>query len=449
MEESKKQMAMTQNFVRIATEDTESDYLEYKQLKPEKIIKSEDIEYFDYTILEGYHGYTLACRTKGVYDLYRVYDKNRDLICESEDEIIELPQWYTIYNIHVRAYDRLWEDRIVLLAENNEVSAELPLRDKSDSYKLSVVVPCYKAELFMARTIDSILSSSLSDIELIIVNDWSPEKDLEMAKWYADNYGCVKVIDKPNTWLCDSRNKGLELCRGEFMAFCDADDIIHPLMYERLYNACKENDVEIAISSILIRNQPKQAERSLKLDHDVVYTFDEMMEKKGTEDNIYFVWVWNKIVKTETAKKVWFPLWYIWRSFVYEDIAYTWSLYSYIDRFAYCCDAIYTWEKRKRQTVGTVSTWHKEWDSNEYSWETFIYGASYPLYNKSWKHLEWHDYRHFQRMIESYKKFNTPSPLKTYRDMKLKEIITSQKLNENKLIMNDPELKQIVNRFIP
>jgi cellulose synthase/poly-beta-1,6-N-acetylglucosamine synthase-like glycosyltransferase len=48
---------------------------------------------------------------------------------------------------------------------------ELPKREKSDSYKLSVVVPCYKSELFMSRTIDSILSSSLSDIQLVLVND--------------------------------------------------------------------------------------------------------------------------------------------------------------------------------------------------------------------------------------------------------------------------------------
>ena len=172
-----------------------------------------------------------------------------------------------------------------------------------------------------------------------------------------------------------------------------------------------------------------------------------MMEKKGTKDNIYFVWVRNKIVKTEKARKVRFPLEYIWRSFVYEDIAYTWSLYSYVDRFAYCKDAIYTWEKRKRQTVWTVSTWHRKEDTNEYSWETFIFWASYPLYHKSWKHLERHDYVHFQRLLESYKKFQNPSPLKNYRDLKLKELINSQKLYDNKLIMNNKEMNTLINRL--
>ena len=442
------QMAMTPNFVWLATEDTEWDYLEFKQQKEEKVINADDseLEYFDCTVFKGYHWHTLSFQTKGIYDLYRVFDGCK-LILETEDVVAECPEWYTPNeDLKVEAYERLKWDRLLLLWVGfwDEDYIE---RNKSDNYKLSVVVPCYKAELFMCRTIDSILSSTLSDIELIIVNDGSPENDLEIAKRYADNYPCVKVIDKPNTWLCDTRNHWMDIATWEYLAFCDADDIIHPYMYEILYNACKENDVEVAISSILIRNQPKQTEWSLKLDHDVVCTFDEMMEKKGTKDNIYFVWVRNKIVKTEKARKVRFPLEYIWRSFVYEDIAYTWSLYSYVDRFAYCKDAIYTWEKRKRQTVWTVSTWHRKEDTNEYSWETFIFWASYPLYHKSWKHLERHDYVHFQRLLESYKKFQNPSPLKNYRDLKLKELINSQKLYDNKLIMNNKEMNTLINRL--
>lgn len=439
------QMAMTPNFVWVATDDTEWDYLEFRQRKEEKIIKTDekDMECFDYTLFRGYHWYTLACRTKGIYDLYRVYDK-WELICESEDPVIELPECNPNY-IDVKAYDKIWEDRLLWIWD--WILWGKSPRDKSDSYKLSVVVPCYKAELFMCRTIDSILSNTLTDIELIIVNDGSPENDLEIAKRYADNYPCVKVIDKPNTWLCDTRNKWMELATWEYLAFCDADDIIHPFMYEILFNACKKENTDIAISNVLIRTEQNKKEWNYKIQNDAVYTFDEMMEKKDTKDNIYFVAVWNKIVKTEVAQKIKFPTQYIWKSFVYEDIAYTWSLYSYIDKFAYCKDAIYTWEKRKRNTVWTVSTWHREWDTVEYSWETFIYWASYPLYHKSWNHLERHDYTHFKRLIESYKKFNTPSPLKTYRDQELKKLINSQKLYDNKLIMWDSELNLLINRL--
>jgi len=435
-------MAMTQNFVRVVTDDTESDYLEYKQFKEKEIIEAKNQEKFDYTLFKGYHWLTLACKTKGVYDLYRIYDKWK-LIAESEDEVIELP--IKPKDLVIKAFDRLGDDRLVQLAISKK-EVEIPTRDKSDSYVLSVVVPCYKSELFMARTIDSILSNSLDKIQLVLVIDGSPDNALEIAKRYEKEYWCVKVINQSNLRLCMARNNWLANADWEFMAFCDSDDIVHPLMYEILYKACIENQTDIAIWQVLIHELPEKKDRVFKLKHDVVYTFDEMMEKKSTSDNIYFVAVNNKIVRTEVAKKTEFSRDFIWKTFVYEDIAYTWSLYSYIDKFSYCADALYTRDKRKRQTVWTVSTWHR-WEDNDYTWRTFIYWASYPLYHKSWNHLEWHDYIHFQRLIESYKKFPNPCPLKTYWDIELQKLIKSQNLKDNKLIMADKDLSTVVNRL--
>ena len=445
------QMAMTQNFVRVTTEDTEWDYLEYKQFKEEKKIRAEEkeIDYFDYTIFQGYHGYTLACRTKSVYDLYRVYEEWQ-IICESEDEVIELPAWHDPANLYIKAYDRYWDNKLIEIAESYK-RVEMPSREKSDSYKLSVIIPLYNSALFMCRTIDAILSSSLEDIELILIDDWSKDNSLEIAKRYGDNYWCVVVRDQENKWVSITRNRWLDIATWEYMAFCDNDDIPHPLMYEKLYQTCKEQWTDVAIAQTLIRTHPNIKERylscSAREENTVVYTFDEMMEHRSTKANIFFVAVRNKIVKTEVARLAKFPEWYTWPWVLYEDVAYTWSLYSYIDKFAYCRDAIYMWDKRKQQTVWTASTWHKSCD-NEYVWKMFIYGFSWMLYHKSWKHLERHDYSHFKRLCESYKKFNTPSPLRSYWDVKLAELIRSQKLNENKLIMNDEELKQIVARFI-
>ena len=438
-------MAMTNNFVRVATEDTESDYIEYKQFKDKPIIRAEDQEKFDYTLFNWYHWLTLSCRTNWVYDLYRVYDK-WSLILESEDPVIEL--WFTPKDLVVKCFDRLGEDRLVQLAISHRKIPREDNRQRKDSYKLSVVVPCYKSESFMSRTIDAILSSSMDNLQLILVNDGSPDNALEIMKRYEKNYWCVKVINQENLKLSMARNNWLANVDWEYMAFCDSDDIPHPLMYERLYNACIENNTDIAIWQVLIHELPEKRAWVFKQKENVVYDFDEMMEKKSTDENIYFVAVNNKIVKTETARKTEFSRDFIGKTFVYEDIAYTWSLYSYIDRFSYCADAIYIRDKRKRQTEGTVSTWHRDED-NDYTWKTFIYWASYPLYHKSWNHLERHDYIHFQRLIESYKKFNTPCPLRTYWDIELSKLITSQKLYENKLIMADKELGTVVRSLYP
>ena len=444
MEET--QMAMTQNFVWIATDDTESDYLEYKQWTEEEIIKADDdrgMEFFAYTLFKGYHWYTVACRTHKIYDIYRVFS-NWKIIAESEDEVFEIPDC-DINNLVVNAYEKLPDNRLLRIWEWSEV--ELPAREKSDSYKLSIVVPLYKAETFMCRTIDAILSSSLDSIQLILVNDGSPDNSYEIAKRYADNYSCVIVLTKPNSWASESRNLWISVATWEYTAFCDSDDIPHPYMYEKLYQTCKKQWTDIAIWSVLIKNLPWGIrEWFMRIWKDVVYTYEEMMKMRESAENIYFVAEWNKIIKTEIARVQPSPTEYAGKRFPYEDIAYTWMIYSYIDKFAYCNDAIYTRDKRKRKTEWTIST-RDNGETIHYMREAWLFASLYPLYHKSWKHLEWHDYRHFKRVMKAYMKIIWDKYLEDYRKRDIKKVIESQKLYSNRLIMSDPELKSLLDRM--
>lgn len=438
------QMAMTQNFVWVTTDDTESDYLEFRQYEWEEVIESTEIEHFNYVVFHWYSWDIVICRTKGIYDLYRVY-LNGDILLESEDEVFEMPVPYDVSHMEIRAYNKL-ENWSLILMWRELVKLDWRERDESDSYRLSVVVPCYKAEMFMSRTIAAILGSSLPDIELILVIDGSPQNDLEVANWYKDHYWCVKVISQENWGLSFARNRWLEAATGEYVAFCDADDIPHPYMYENLYLACKNENTDIAIGQVLIRTLPTRKEYHYKMKENLVYTFEEMVKNRHENNDLYFVAVWNKIVKTEIAQKVKFSEAYPKQPFVYEDVAYTGTLYSYLDRFAYCADAIHTWDQRKRQTVGSVSTWHKNED-NDYMWKTFIHGATYPMYNKSGKHLESNDYLHFDKLVEAYKKYDMNASLWSYWHEEMSKLVNSQKLWENKMIMANPDMAWIVNKY--
>ena len=453
-----KQLAMTQNFVRENIDKKCLDdwvlpdgYLRYKSSEDKEELYDKEIDTFDYTVFRGYHWLTLAFRTDTIYDLYRVFDDEWNLVVETEDEVVELPSRFSMKNFgEVRGYRKEWEDYIQNSVSIREI--RLPSRNggmSSESYKLSVVVPLYQSELFMCRTIDSILSSSLSDIELILIDDWSSDKSYEIAKRYEKEYGCVVAHHQENQGVSVTRNLWLELAQWEYIAFCDNDDIVHPYMYEILYKTCKDEDTDIAICPALIRKDIEDKERyltcSAKPEKTVIYSFEDMVKYRGTKGNIFWVAVWNKIVKTEVARLAKFPTGYTWPWVLYEDVAYTSSLYSYIDKFAYCREAIYTRDKRKQKTVWTASTRHQKED-NEYVRKMFIYWFSYALYNKSWKHTEAHDYTHFKRLIESYDKFDRPSPLRTYWDEKLKELVNSQKLYDNKLIMADDHLREVVER---
>lgn len=115
--------------------------------------------------------------------------------------------------------------------------------------KISVIVPIYNVEKYIKRCIDSILSQSLRDIEIILIDDGSPDKCGEICDDYAKIDSRIKVIHTINGGVSKARNIGIKNAQGEYITFVDPDDYINENMYEIMYKAVKKNNAEIAISS--------------------------------------------------------------------------------------------------------------------------------------------------------------------------------------------------------
>ena len=115
--------------------------------------------------------------------------------------------------------------------------------------KVSVVVPVYNAEKYIDRCIDSILSQTFEDFELILVDDGSPDKSGKICDNYAAKDNRVKVIHKQNGGVSTARNVGIENSTGEYIMFVDSDDYIDNQMLEVLLQKTSD-DVEMVISSI-------------------------------------------------------------------------------------------------------------------------------------------------------------------------------------------------------
>lgn len=113
--------------------------------------------------------------------------------------------------------------------------------------KISVIVPVYNVEKYLPECLDSIINQTLKDIEIICINDGSPDNSLEILKRYAANDARIKIIDKKNEGVGKARNDGIHAAEGEFVAFMDSDDY-YPAenVLECLYNAAKENSVKVA-----------------------------------------------------------------------------------------------------------------------------------------------------------------------------------------------------------
>ena len=102
--------------------------------------------------------------------------------------------------------------------------------------KVSIIVPVYKAEQYLHRCVDSILSQSFTDCELILVDDGSPDKSGEICDEYASRDSRIQVIHKQNGGVSSARNAGLDVAHGEYVWFVDSDDWIENDSLKEIYN---------------------------------------------------------------------------------------------------------------------------------------------------------------------------------------------------------------------
>lgn len=110
---------------------------------------------------------------------------------------------------------------------------------------LSIIVPVYNGEKYLSRCIDSILKQTYRNIELILVNDGSKDRSLEICQEYALKDNRVHVIDKTNGGVSSARNSGIAFAHGEILTFVDCDDFIDSDMYTCLINLMGENSADI------------------------------------------------------------------------------------------------------------------------------------------------------------------------------------------------------------
>ena len=112
---------------------------------------------------------------------------------------------------------------------------------------LSIIVPVYKVENYLQKCIDSILAQTFTDVELILVDDGSPDNCPALCDAAAAKDARIRVIHQKIGGLSAARNAGLDVARGEWIGFVDSDDYIAPEMYETLYKAVQSTGADLAL----------------------------------------------------------------------------------------------------------------------------------------------------------------------------------------------------------
>lgn len=208
-------------------------------------------------------------------------------------------------------------------------------------YKVSIIVPVYNVEKYIDKCLNSLVNQTLKEIEIIVVNDGSPDNSQKIIDKYVKKYpNKIKSYIKKNGGQGSARNYGLKKANGEYIGYVDSDDFIEKDMYKKLYNKAKEKDYDIVVCGNYNVSEDYQNKN-----------VDAFISNYNSDlENIFFgkMAVWNKIYKRdiliknklEFKEKVW-----------YEDLAFTLKAIMNSNTFAFIDEPLYDYLIREGSTM--------------------------------------------------------------------------------------------------
>lgn len=215
------------------------------------------------------------------------------------------------------------------------------------SPQVSIIVPIYNVEKYLDRCVRSLINQTLSNIEIILVDDGSPDKCPAMCDEYVKQDCRIKVIHKKNAGLGYARNSGLDIATGKYVAFVDSDDFIDIHMYELLYDKVETGNFDIVYSGVIkewyggkilkdfISDKEYRGEQILRLLGDMISLDPNVKDNIRPNSS-----VWTSLYKRSLIEKYKIRF-KSEREIISEDIVFHTELLPHCNSICYYPDAFY------------------------------------------------------------------------------------------------------------
>ena len=221
-----------------------------------------------------------------------------------------------------------------------------------EKYKISVIVPVYNVEKYLDHCIDSIIKQTYENLEIILVDDGSPDNCPKMCDEWAQKDSRIKVIHKKNEGVSSARNAGIDAAKGDFIGFVDGDDVIAPDFYKTLVKQSEENDADISACSFQHYNDDysiyKHPECYIK--SQKTYTSDELLGEFFASCKGEWVSFCNKIIRSSLFSGLRFP-----KGRVFEDWTLAPVIYSRASRICFLPEPLYGYVIHSGSAVRTLN----------------------------------------------------------------------------------------------
>lgn len=218
---------------------------------------------------------------------------------------------------------------------------------------ISIIVPVYNVEKYVERCLKKIISQTYVNLEIILINDGSSDEGFEICKKYALQDYRIRVIDKENTGVSDTRNIGLENMTGKYVVFVDSDDFIEDTYIESLYRAIKKNNAEIAICGFKLVDDKNNIYGVEKVcESETILNGKDVLKMIQQPDGYKVVVVWNKMYKVEIFDNVRFE-----KGLKFEDELICLYIFWDCNRVVMIPDELYMYVKRNDSQMARKFSW--------------------------------------------------------------------------------------------
>ena len=209
---------------------------------------------------------------------------------------------------------------------------------------ISVIVPVYNVEKYLDRCIESIVNQTYKNLEIILVDDGSPDNSPKICDKWAEIDNRIIVIHKQNAGVAAARNDALAIAKGEYIAFADGDDYCFQKQYETLYRNLIDNDADISMclyyESDIEIDAPPLIEQSV-----IVHNSNECLKHVCVGDYAYGV-LWNKLYKHDVVRGIIMP-----DLKCSQDLPYNYFAFKNANLIAICKEQLYFYRNRKTSTT--------------------------------------------------------------------------------------------------
>lgn len=238
---------------------------------------------------------------------------------------------------------------------------------------ISVLVPIYKIDRYLGICVESLLNQTYKNLEIILVDDGSPDRCPEICDLYASKDARIKVIHKQNGGLVSARKAGLNAAKGKYIGYVDGDDWVGPGFYHSLYCSLRESDADIAIAGFS-RDLFSSTKNILNAIPSGVYegsSLDEIKKKMISEGAFYrhgiTTYLWNKLFKRDVVEP--YQLAMDVRITIGEDAATTYPAIMASKKIVITDNCAYHYRQREDSMLKTATNHNNEYLKVMYLYE--------------------------------------------------------------------------------